>query len=147
MEQENNLTASLVHFNPTNNDAKSLYLNLISEQGIVGLALFMLIVIRFYRIQSIHKNSYRVESARMTKALGASITALMIAGLFDTPILQSYCVPSTFLTFLLLGVTSVGTSPSVSSLPVLDPIVKIVNRIFSNVTPSFCCKITRLIDR
>lgn len=102
--QSRQMTPELASFNPMNDEAKSLYLNMLAEFGWLGLSLLALIAWRYVlTIRAILRSTPSREIKAILIGTTAGIVAIGIAGLTDTPILTAYRAPATFTLMLSLG--------------------------------------------
>jgi len=102
--QNHFMTPRLAGFNPRNAEAKSLYLNTCVELGFVGA---FSVILFGWRYSQMLRLAVDCVSDRYMLSVVSGIHAVLIAfclaGLVDTPILQSSRVPSTLSFFLLAG--------------------------------------------
>jgi hypothetical protein len=102
------MSPALQRFNPMNAEAKSLYLNVWAELGLVGLGI---VVASGFRILQFCRAAQKSvagggDSTAVLFAAGVSVMAVAIAGLADTPILHYGRCPSTFALTILLGASA-----------------------------------------
>lgn len=107
--QTQHMTPALQAFNPMNSDAKSLFLNVAAEFGVVGLSMLALTGVRY--VQCYRRTLALVEAGSEAAAIlvgtMAGTIAIAVAGLTDTPILQQFRNPGTCALALLLGASAV----------------------------------------
>lgn len=106
-EQNLAMTPALARLDPLNEEAKSLYLNVAVECGLIGLGLLALIVVAYVRCGAWYL-AQRREPPGPLLGLHAGILSILVAGLFDTPILQEGRLPSTFCFFIWLAAIAVS---------------------------------------
>jgi len=105
-KQKEHMTKRLEHFNPMNQEAKNLYLNLTAELGLVGLTLFCLVTLRYYQLYRFIICTFPPSSEIYKIAIGihAALIGIAVAGLVDTPILHHARAATTFSIACLLGI-------------------------------------------
>lgn len=108
-QQNRFMTARLERFHPTNIEAKSLYLNVAVEAGLLGLGLMLW---GGWRFMELHRSRERVTAGEDWKAayqvgLFAGVLAIGFAGLVDTPILNSDRLAPTFVLAVFVGLACV----------------------------------------
>ena len=113
MQQSRFMTPRLEKFRPANIEAKSLYLNVAVEMGLVGLGLMLWSGWQFLGAVKLRESRPRESglNSRADALIDGTLAALIglgVAGFFDTPILNSDRVPPTFALFLLLAANCVA---------------------------------------
>ncbi|NSW80740.1 MAG: transglycosylase domain-containing protein, partial [Chthonomonadetes bacterium] len=101
------VTKELAQFMPLNTEAKSLFLNFAVEFGAVGL--FMLIasfwhlgrVCRYLLSQQLGHQDHAIVSGCYLATIGT-----VVAGLFDTPVLEAHRLPSSVLLMMTWGMVA-----------------------------------------
>jgi len=100
------LTPALRHYNPMNSEAKNFWLNLACEFGLAGLIVWGWLTVAYVRL-------YRWGCQRLGRGtperavfigIHISLIGLMVAGLFDTPLLTRGREAATLMTFICMGV-------------------------------------------
>jgi len=104
-QQDRFMTARLERFHPANGEAKSLYLNVAVEAGLLGLGLMLW---GGWRFVALHRLKERAPASEDWKAafqvgLFAGVLAIGFAGLVDTPILNSDRLAPTFALAVLVA--------------------------------------------
>ncbi|GIV17335.1 MAG: hypothetical protein KatS3mg022_2770 [Armatimonadota bacterium] len=105
--QDRRMSSELLEFGPRNYDAKNLFLNLAVEFGLIGVAIFVLTIWAFYRLsgyllaQPIPETDTAILYGSRLGGLG-----ILVAGLFDTPILEGFRFPSSVVLSTVLGVAT-----------------------------------------
>lgn len=111
VQQRKSMTLSLEGFNPTNQEAKSLYLNTTAELGAVGLIILSSVAFCYFQFRrealSHLKNTSGNEVAAVLNGVYSGVISIAIVGLADTPILEGDHTASTLIIFMLLGVSCV----------------------------------------
>ncbi|MGQ9488857.1 MAG: O-antigen ligase family protein, partial [Armatimonadota bacterium] len=109
--QEQSVTPELQAFGPRNSDAKNLLLNLGVEFGIIGVVLFLLFVgAVFYLGGRLASQNARDGDDGFGMGTQLALLNILIAGLFDTLVLESYRVPSTMALMLVAGIVTARTA-------------------------------------
>ena len=110
------MTPALEAFNPMNDEAKSLYLNVTAEFGCFGLALLLLAAWRYAGCIRATLPRLQADPELNAVLIGttAGIVALAAAGLTDTPLLQAGRAPSTFALALLMGASAAAARDALS---------------------------------
>jgi O-antigen ligase len=100
------LTSDLQRYNPMNIEPKNFWLNLACEFGLVGLAVWGWLMLAYVRLYRVGRQSLRTGTPERAVFIGihASLFGLVVAGLFDTPILAQGREAATLVTFVCLGV-------------------------------------------
>ncbi len=109
------MTPALKAFDPRNTEAKNLLLNEAVEFGLVGVCLLCWSFVATWQV-SARALAGRVSSEEVPLYLGVRdvLVVLMVCGLADTPVLERYRIPSTWMLMVLLGMvagSSVGLTP------------------------------------
>lgn len=115
--QKQFMTTQLRNYNPNNVEAKSLYLNITAEFGFVGIFSFLLLAWQY--VMLCKKCMFLLPSYSQAKfimiGIQCGLTGVMIAGLVDTPILQSNHLPPTVAVFVVVGFACVVTDKTVKN--------------------------------
>ena len=103
--QSSYMTLQLSGFNPHNAEPESLYLSIASELGGVGMMILIILALRYAQMISRIRQICLIPSSTKIIVIGlhATIIALSVASVVDTPILEPLTAPSTFVLFCLLG--------------------------------------------
>ncbi len=117
-KQREHMTPLLEQFNPHNVEAKNLFLNLTAELGLLGLALFLLVAVRYWHLYRFAIRALPQSSEGFALAIGShgAFLGLMVAGLFDTPILHSTRSAPSLAAAILLGALCVVVNEAQSKL-------------------------------
>jgi O-antigen ligase len=99
------LTPTLQHYNPRNSEAKNLGLNLACEFGLGGLVVWGWLIVAYLQMFRFGCQVLRTGTPDWAVFIGihTSLLGLMVAGLFDTPILARGREAATLMTFICLG--------------------------------------------
>lgn len=124
------LTADLQRYNPMNTEPKSFWLNLVCEFGLVGLVVWGWLIFAYLGLYRAGCQSWRAGTPQRAALMGihASLIGLMVAGLFDTPILTRGREAATLTTFVCLGVMC-HLVPGSSASPLSPAIIRRWKRI------------------
>lgn len=111
------MTPALKAFGPLNTEAKNLLLNIAVEFGIVGVAVFAWLIIAFFRLMQTMLRRYPHGMYGSLWLAGRDVLiALLVCGTADTPVLERYRVPSSWMLMLVLGlIANAALSPSTPS--------------------------------
>lgn len=102
--QSKYLTSRLAQFNPSNAEPKNLYLLLLIEHGVVGLALFSMLVLRIIQLAySLSKATDCTQCQTVSLLLKGTTASLLTAGLFETPMLYQGREASSFVFFTVIA--------------------------------------------
>ena len=110
MQQRRFMTPRLEKFRPANIEAKSLYLNVAAESGIVGLALMLWSAWQFFLLKKRCQAQQNPRVAAILNGLCAALLALGVAGVVDTPLLNSDRVPATLALAIMLAIGCILTN-------------------------------------
>ncbi|GIV21585.1 MAG: hypothetical protein KatS3mg023_3336 [Armatimonadota bacterium] len=104
--QRAHMTEHLLRFDPMNTEPKNLYLLIASDVGLLGLALFALMVWRYVQLyrQGMPRLAGHFASRALVTGCTLGLLCLLIAGLGDSPVLEFGRTPSTFLAMAVLGI-------------------------------------------
>ena len=101
--QEEFMSAELSKYKPHNIEPKNLFLNITIEQGYIGIIiLFVLIIALFF--QSKNQQLMKTYDIFFRRGIICSLCSILIAGLFDTTILNYTRVPATSAFFMLFTI-------------------------------------------
>ncbi len=85
--QREYITERLAQFNPYNAEPKNLFLLLLTEHGIIGLAVFLLFILRILQLSLFFSgNATSVEERAAALLLRGVVIGILAAGLFETTV-------------------------------------------------------------
>lgn len=104
--QRASMTEHLLSFNPMNTEPKSLYLLIPSDVGLVGLALFLLVVWRYVQLyrQAMPRLAHDPAARALVTGCTLALLSILVAGVGDSPVLEFGRTPSTFVAMAILGI-------------------------------------------
>lgn len=117
--QNRHMTPELQAFDPRNVEAKNLLLNLGVEFGAIGVLLFLLYAGSLWNLSGwLASRQDDTDSAGLGMGGQLILLGILVAGLFDTPVLESFRIPSTMAQMLVFGLATaraLHTCPAVFS--------------------------------
>ncbi|WP_170065542.1 O-antigen ligase family protein [Abditibacterium utsteinense] len=108
MQQRRLMTPDLEEFRPANIEAKSLWLNVAVESGLLGLGLLLWGAWQFFKCYSAREKTLNPRTQAWRTGLFAALLSLGVAGCIDTPIFNSDRVAPTVALAVLLAALGVA---------------------------------------
>ncbi len=115
LQQSNFMTPGLENFRPANIEAKSLWLNVAVESGLLGLGLLLWGAWQFFKFYSAREKVFNPRIQTLRTGLFAALLALGVAGCVDTPIFNSDRVAPTIALAVLLAAFCVAMESASSA--------------------------------
>jgi O-antigen ligase len=100
--QDRFMSQTLMEFHPQNREAKSLYLNIMVEQGLMGISIYVYLVILISR-ETCVMLKYMDSSRDLIVGIRAALAAVSVAAIADSPVLQPGRPSATISVLVLLG--------------------------------------------